>query len=208
MKDLAFDVGANVGKITDMLLLQYSKVIAVEANEALCQKLIKKYDDNVVVVNRALSDVANVRTPFYISPENTISTLSMEWIKKSRFSESSKWNDPVWVLTSTLDVLIEKHGTPDIIKIDVEGYELIVLQGLSAPVEFLCLEWVDELFENTVNCVSRLQEIGYKEFSMVYGEYQPNQEQLAYQDWDAIQFDTKAKKRYGMLWAHHPQGNA
>lgn len=39
-----------------------------------------------------------------------------------------------------LDALIEQWGRPDYIKVDVEGAELSVLQGLQPPVRFLSFE--------------------------------------------------------------------
>jgi FkbM family methyltransferase len=42
---------------------------------------------------------------------------------------------------TTLDELIGKHGVPVFIKIDVEGFEEAVLQGLSQPVRALSFEF-------------------------------------------------------------------
>jgi hypothetical protein len=44
------------------------------------------------------------------------------------------------VSVTTLDTVIQKHGVPDYIKIDVEGFELEVLRGLSRPISLVSLE--------------------------------------------------------------------
>jgi FkbM family methyltransferase len=49
-----------------------------------------------------------------------------------RFSEF-EWNDELEVPMRTLDELIREYGVPDFCKIDVEGYEFGVIQGLSRP---------------------------------------------------------------------------
>ena len=69
-----------------------------------------------------------------------ISTASPEFMDNSRFTKGSKyittknnhnWADAVKIPSITLDNLIEHYGTPDLIKIDVEGYEYTVLKGLT-----------------------------------------------------------------------------
>ena len=46
----------------------------------------------------------------------------------------------VAVTVSTLDNMIEKYGTPDFLKVDVEGGELQVFEGLSQPISVICFE--------------------------------------------------------------------
>jgi hypothetical protein len=55
------------------------------------------------------------------------------------------WNEEntgsIEVPVSTLDTLISKHGVPDYIKMDIEGYELAAIEGLSAPVNLMSFEY-------------------------------------------------------------------
>ena len=69
----------------------------------------------------------------------------------------------VRVPVTTLDVAIEKHGIPDFCKIDVEGFELHVLKGLSQPIPLLSLEYhlrERELRDGSRRAWRRLAEFG------------------------------------------------
>jgi hypothetical protein len=45
------------------------------------------------------------------------------------------------VNVATLDSLIDEFGVPDYAKIDVEGFDLEVLRGLSRPIPLLSFEY-------------------------------------------------------------------
>ena len=95
------------------------------SNRDNIEGLIKKSHDNRVET-------------LYIDPGQLgISTASKDFMEKSRFKkgnlslplDNSSWDVAAEVLTITLDTMIDKWGTPDLIKIDVEGYEINVLFG-------------------------------------------------------------------------------
>ncbi|MFK7772103.1 MAG: FkbM family methyltransferase [Saprospiraceae bacterium] len=61
---------------------------------------------------------------------------------------------------TTLDQIIEQEGVPAFIKIDVEGYELEVIQGLNARIPLLSFEAnFPEFKEETFLILERLVEI-------------------------------------------------
>ena len=58
---------------------------------------------------------------------------------------------------TTLDSLIEKYGAPSYIKIDVEGYELEVIKGLSTSVQLISVECNLPVFKReTLEIIDRL----------------------------------------------------
>ena len=63
--------------------------------------------------------------------------------------------------------MIERYGIPDLIKIDVEGYEYNVLSGLTQKVNDICFEWHEEESEQLYRILEHLKNIGYTEFGVI-----------------------------------------
>jgi hypothetical protein len=91
-------------------------------------------------------------------------------VKKGRFADYD-WDKSEPVETNTLDNMIKKYGTPKFIKIDVEGYEYKVLQGLTKPVEYISIEFTPELLEATLDCIKYLPEGKYNYGSQEQSEF-------------------------------------
>jgi hypothetical protein len=81
-----------------------------------------------------------------------------------------RWETTVEVPVVTLDDLIAAYGVPSFCKIDVEGYEAEVLEGLSRPIAGLSVEFVAGQLDVAAACVRRLQELGSYRFNAVLGE--------------------------------------
>ena len=85
---LIFDVGAHCGEDTEFYLKKGFRVIAVEANPVLCEQLVQKFgpflaDGRLVLVNKAVSNVAG-RVKFYVNTRTTVwGTLASEWVERN-----------------------------------------------------------------------------------------------------------------------------
>lgn len=156
--DLCFDVGANLGNRTEPLLAIGAKVIAVEPQESCYQFLEQKFKNKIQIVKKGLCEKECVRT-FHISNASTISSFSEEWInsvKEERFVNNT-WDKTVEVEMTTLDNLIEEFGNPEFIKIDVEGYELEVLKGLTKRIPLISFEYtVPEQTSKINDCIDQI----------------------------------------------------
>src|SRR5262245_17286326 len=142
--DLCFDIGAHQGVRTDVFLTLGARVVAVEPQEELIEFLRHKYHGEapVVIIPMGLAKREGEATLFVCS-YSTCSSMSAEWIDAVKDWErlrNREWKTTRSVRVTTMDRLIGEYGKPAFCKIDVEGFEWQVLQGLSQPVRALSLE--------------------------------------------------------------------
>lgn len=159
--DLVFDVGANVGNRVDTFLSLKAKVIAIEP-QPHCRKILKlKFGNKISILDEGLGEKEEIKT-MYISSSNTLSSFSKDWIdavKKKRFQEE-EWNQKKEIKLTTLDKLISLYGKPSFIKIDVEGFELQVLKGLTQVIKMISFEYtVPEQTSKAIECVQYLNSL-------------------------------------------------
>lgn len=129
--DLVFDVGANLGDKTAAYLSRGARVIAIEPQFAMVAQLQDRFGGcgDVTILEVGLSDTVGELQMSVNSAVPAISTFMEEW-KFGRFSDQ-KWDQVATVPVTTLDILIKEYGSPRFIKIDVEGFEETVVNGLS-----------------------------------------------------------------------------
>lgn len=166
--DLVFDIGANVGDRTSIFRAMGARVISIEPHPACVADLRGRFadDDGIVIVDCAIS---NHEGPAALISGDTlaISSISEEWIEAVRKTDrfpGHEWNKRYRIETTTLDKVIEQHGLPAFIKIDVEGWEAAVILGLSTPVKALSFEFIPECLESAHQCVEKLQSLGEYRF--------------------------------------------
>lgn len=173
--DLAFDVGAHVGDRVASFRRLGARVVAVEPQPAFATLLglIYRLSRNVVVEPVAVGRTAgSVR--IMINPDNpTVSTASHDFVDAARNApgwETQCWSKSLDVPVTTLDALIKQHGVPSFIKIDVEGFEEEVLQGLSHPVKALSFEFTTIQRKVALACIDRCVSLGMSRFNAALGE--------------------------------------
>lgn len=172
--DLCFDVGANVGNRTEVFLELGARVVAVEPQPSCMKKLQDRHAGNSRVTLAAVAlGERDGEGELLIGDTDTVSSMSSEWIERvrdtGRFGEN-EWTSSVRVPVTTLERLIREHGRPAFIKIDVEGYEAVVLRGLSSRVPALSFEFTPEFLESAVEIVERLGGLGFSRFNYSVGE--------------------------------------
>lgn len=145
--DLVFDVGAHVGVYSDIFLRLGARVVAVEPQRESVRQLWITFHNqpNLQVVAAALGKTTGTGLLFLSNHAQTHS-LSREWIEADKPAEYRKLGSVSWgaaqeVPMRTLDGLIRDMGRPVFVKIDAEGYESEIVQGLTAPLPALSLEF-------------------------------------------------------------------
>ena len=183
--DLAFDIGAHVGSRTRAWSRLGARVIAVEPVPQAVQtlRLLFGRSPRVTIVPAAVGNQPG-RMPMLVSDrEPTVSTLSSEWAARmlsgrDAFAQT-RWDRSIHVPVTTLDQLIVEYGRPAFCKIDTEGYDLQVLQGLSDPLPALSFEYVPPALDLVQACIARLAELGSYTYNWSPGESM----QLHWRDW-------------------------
>ena len=182
--DLCFDIGAHVGNRIWAWSRIGATVVGVEPQPALMRWLQRFFGRSAHVSLRQEAVGAEIgRAMMFVSSKNpTVTTLSQEWlsaVKQDPSFASVSWETAVTTPVTTLDQLIKEYGMPVFCKIDVEGFELEVLQGLSQPIQTLSFEYIAAATEIAHACVDRLQTLGVYEFNWSPGEKQ----QLQFSTW-------------------------
>lgn len=171
--DLVFDVGAHVGTRARAMRSAGARVVALEPQAPFSHFLRMTLPRDIRLVEAAAGRVETVAEMAVSSLHPTVSSL------KAGFADEAaavpgfghvRWDRTQQVQVTTLDRLIAEEGLPRYVKIDVEGFELEVLSGLSQPVELVSVEYLPGLPDLTLSVIDRLVELGDYQFNPVRGE--------------------------------------
>lgn len=175
--DLAFDIGAHVGDRTSSFRRLGARVVALEPQPgpARVLRLLHGRDPDVALLRSAAGDREGAVTLHVNSANPTVSTASDAFIGAAvgaRGWEGQVWDEALAVPCTTLDHLIRLHGTPAFIKVDVEGFEDRVLDGLGEAVTALSFEFTTIARDVAQRCLARLTALGPYGFDVALGETQ------------------------------------
>jgi FkbM family methyltransferase len=162
--DLVFDIGANHGEDTGFYLGKGFRCVAVEANPLIAERLRERFAPEIdagrlTLLNCGVWSERSTLT-FYVNERND------HWSSFDR-SYGTRQGTPY----HTVDIpcipvaeLIDRFGVPRYMKIDVEGADRLILQGLrDAPVvpPFISVE------EYGVAAIDDLRAAGYGHFQVL-----------------------------------------
>jgi FkbM family methyltransferase len=142
--DLVFDVGANQGEYAEIFANEGARVIAIEPNTAFETRLRALAKSSAIQpvfaaigeeVGEAVLNVCS--TPGF----STLVDRKADWIESSPDYKDVRWTHELKVSVTTLDLLAKDFGEPEFVKIDVEGFEINVLRGMSFRPRYLSFEF-------------------------------------------------------------------
>jgi FkbM family methyltransferase len=185
---LVFDVGANIGYYTECFLEIGANVIAIEPQPFCIDRLKQRFNDdsNLVIVEKGAARENGTILLNIDSDNPATATFSDKFMNEGPF-KNRNWDGKLEVPVITLDEIINEYGVPVYCKIDVEGFELDVLSGLSSPIPYISFEYSKNLLEDAENCIDYLEEFGspgfnfsisYNPFKLKLGEWTRNKELL------------------------------
>lgn len=141
---LIFDVGANRGHKSAVFSKLSKRVIAFEPSKKLFDHLQWRFrDTNVIVLNCALGSEVSEAEMFLVENNEAYNSLKRKHIETTTNSRGIANLETVKrekIKVQVLESFIGEFGVPKYIKIDVEGYEYEVLNGLKTSVPLLSFE--------------------------------------------------------------------
>lgn len=173
--ELGFDIGAHVGDRTASFRRLGARAVAVEPQPRLARllRLLFGRDEGVVRVAALVGAQAGEASLRLNRANPTVASASEDFLAAAAGApgwEGQHWDDAVTLPVTTLDALAAEHGRPDFIKIDVEGFELQALAGLSRPVRALSFEFTLIQREVALNALRMVEALGDYRFNACLGE--------------------------------------
>jgi FkbM family methyltransferase len=177
---LIYDVGLHLGEDTDYYLKKGFDVVAFEANPELVDLCKKRFQDAIVrgqlriVAGAIAPPSADDRILFYKNPISIWGTVEEGWARRNALMGYPSEN----IAVPRVDIVeaYRSYGIPFYLKIDVEGVDRLVLEGLKqfdARPRYVSIESEKVDFSALRGDLALLRSLGYTRFKPVQQETIP-----------------------------------
>lgn len=170
--DLIYDVGAHLGEDSAFYLKLGYRVVAVEANPLLADKLRDRFRNEIangqlVLVEKAIAaDEGSIQ--FFVNDvESAWATTNADWAKRNE--DWGMASSVINVAATRFPALIMQYGCPCYLKVDIEGADMLCVEGLrETPVRptYLSLESVRGTWQDVLHELRTLEALGYTHFKL------------------------------------------
>jgi FkbM family methyltransferase len=169
VRDLIYDVGMNNGDDTAFYLHQGFRVIAIDANPQLVGAAKGRFrselaSGRLTILNVGIAETKGTGT-FWIC-ENVSEWGSFNEKAASRLGQR---HYPIEIETRPFKDILDEHGVPFYLKIDIEGHDSLCIQDLAGrPLSpFISVENQDVSETQVPPILSLLRDAGYCQFKLI-----------------------------------------
>jgi FkbM family methyltransferase len=177
MINLVYDVGMHLGEDAHYYLTRGYRVIGVEANPILIPALRARFSNEIdagrlTIVDKGISDTPGTAR-FAINDKLSIwGSLSRDFIdRNTRRGAPSNFVD---IQCVRFDDLLNAHGIPDYLKIDIEGADMLCIDALRRfpdrpqyiSIES-CVSSPGKGVLDALSEISKLTALGYRKFKFI-----------------------------------------
>lgn len=167
---LIYDFGMNVAEDTEFYLAQGYRVVAIEANPAMCAAARQRFateigDGRLQIVEAAIGESSGELTFFICNEESARSTASLELVQF--WTNSGETFREIRVPCVAADAIVNTSGEPYYAKIDIEGHDLVCLRQIAQSKhhpQFVSFE-VD--FQNVFEALDVCKGMGFARFALI-----------------------------------------
>jgi FkbM family methyltransferase len=157
--DIVVDLGANIGLATSIFQKLGATVYAVEPHPLAFASLQKRFKRNqsVVAINAAATIDSALTASLYLHEKSRLRPLYYS-TGSSLMGEKPNVDSNSWIQVPSLNLVnfIRDLGKVKILKMDVEGYETILIpaileSGVVSQIDFIFIETHDRKWEGLAN---------------------------------------------------------
>jgi len=170
---LIMDVGMHTGNDSEFYLKKGFKVVAIEANPELVREAQNYFEEDIakkklVIHNIAIADYYGEIDLYINDQHDDWGTVCEKFAHRNeRFGTT---NTKLKVSCCPFEFILEKHGIPYYLKIDIEGMDFICLKALrkfpNKP-KYVSIEAGLASFDESINELTLLGELGYERFKII-----------------------------------------
>jgi FkbM family methyltransferase len=167
---LIYDFGMNVAEDTEFYLAQGYRVVAVEANPAMCAAARDRFaseigDGRLQVIEAAIGDGSGELTFYVCNEESARSTASHDLMQF--WTRSGETFREIRVPAISADTIVNEAGQGYYAKIDIEGHDLVCLTQIARSKhhpDYLSFE-VD--FRTVHEALDVCEKMGFARFALI-----------------------------------------
>jgi len=177
------DIGANIGNHTCFFACNFDKVISFEPSPLISKVLsanviLNNLDSQVTIIQKALSNEKKI-LDFFTTKQSD--NLGGSTLLKDRTDNEVADKIEVDKGDSILPVYLNQSEKINLIKIDVEGHEVEVIEGILNILQTHCPVLIFETDNgiNTTKCFNILKQSGYSNFYEIKKDAYENNSKLS-----------------------------